>query len=270
MDNKVPGGVYLCQVDEQISCGACCGLYNVEDASYANLMEMLTCRTEAFAKVPRNMDAILVFKQAIEDRELQRRPFPEFHHCPYIGLVGKARSRVGCLLHPLAEGNNGVDFRGLSFYGGMACRIYFCLSCHNLQKAYKEIVREVSEDWYLYGLIITEVEMLNAFFQELEKRLEKPIRKEDIIGNQRRMETVRDFFALKLDWPFRSRPGTGLCNYFFEDQLYPKPPLNYEAIGTLPSRYDTILRELLSSFDSPDELHRAEALLDRIFARLVR
>lgn len=152
--------------------------------------------------------------------------------------------------------------------GGMACRIYFCPSCHNLQKAYKEIVREVSEDWYLYGLIITEAEMLNAFFQELERRLKKPVRREDIIGNQKRMGTVRDFFALKLDWPFRSRPGIGLCNYFFEDRLYPKPPLNYEAIGTPPSRYDTILRELLSSFDSAEELLRAEALLDGLFDRL--
>jgi hypothetical protein len=54
------------------------------------------------------------------------QPFPEFHHCPYVGLIGNELSRVGCLLHPMAEGNTGVDFRGLSYYGGMACRIYFC------------------------------------------------------------------------------------------------------------------------------------------------
>jgi hypothetical protein len=111
--------------------------------------------------------------------------------------------------------------------------------------------------------------MLSAFFQELERRLKKPVRREDIVGNQRRMETVREFLRLKIDWPFRSRPGTGLCNYFFEDRLYPKPPVDYEAIGTPPSGYDTILQELVSSFvDSADELRRAEALLDGLFDRL--
>ncbi len=270
MDNEVPGGVYLCQVNERISCGACCGLYNVADASRSALTAMLTYRTEAFAKVPRNMDAIVAFQHKIEARELSERPFPEFHHCPYIGLVGKRRLRVGCLLHPLAEGNKGVDFRGLSFYGGMACRVYFCPSCHNLPRAYKEIVQEVSEDWYLYGLVITETKMLSAFFREVERRLKKPVRKEDIVGNKRRMETVREFLRLKLDWPYQSQPSTGLGNYFFEDQLYPKPTVNYEAIGKPPSRYDAILRELVSSFDSGDALHRAEALLDRLFDRLIR
>jgi len=139
----VPGGVYLCQVDENVSCGACCGLYNCPDASRACLQERLTFRTERFREVPRNTDAIDAFQEQMERREPRQRPYPDFYHCPFLGLVGRQNSRVGCLLHPLADGNQGVDLRGLSFYGGLACRDYFCPSHRNLPPVYKAIIQSV-------------------------------------------------------------------------------------------------------------------------------
>jgi hypothetical protein len=42
--------------------------------------------TDNFAGVPRDMDAILAFKEEIKAVKSQKRPFPEFRHCPYIGL----------------------------------------------------------------------------------------------------------------------------------------------------------------------------------------
>ncbi|MCP4351822.1 MAG: hypothetical protein GY795_40690 [Desulfobacterales bacterium] len=269
MDKKVPGGTYLCQVNDQVSCGACCGLFNVSDVSQSVLTSMLMRRTEAFAKVPRNMDSILEFKEEIEAREIQVRPFPDFHHCPYIGLTGPNRSCVGCLLHPLASGNNGIDFRGLSYYGGVACRVYFCPTYHSLPKSYKEIIRKIATDWYLYGMVITEVNMLNAFFQETEKRLGYEITKEDFSWNGKSADIVREFLSLKIDWPFRAS-NTILCNYFFGDKLYPKPLFNYKAIGSSVSKYDVILQELVSSFDSAEELHWAENILDQLFDRMIR
>jgi hypothetical protein len=268
IDNGVPGGVYLCQVNEHISCGACCGLYNVADPSFEALMEMLTYRTDAFSRVSRDMDAILSFKEEIEAKEPQRRPFPEFHHCPYIGMVGTKRSRVGCLLHPIADGNRGIDFRGLSFYGGMACRVYFCPSHYHLPRVFKEIVREAARDWYLYGLVITETKMLSTFFREVERRLNQPITKEEILEDEECLETVREFLGLKLHWPFRPDPFAKLGSYFFGDQLYSTPPINYRAIGETTSRYDLILQELVSHFDSANELHRAENLLDGLVDKL--
>ncbi len=159
-DKNVPGGVYLCQVGEAVSCGACCGLYNVADISLDNLSAMLEYRAAAFAAVPRTLEAILAFAAQIEVRENQNRPIPDFHHCPYIGLIGKNPFRVGCLLHPLADGNNGIDFRGLSYYGGFACGSYFCPSYRNLSKPYKELIRKTAHNWYSYGLIISEANSL--------------------------------------------------------------------------------------------------------------
>jgi hypothetical protein len=267
-DHSVPGGVYLCQVNERISCGACCGLYNVNDPSFDTLLGLLSYRTDVFSRLPRDVDSILAFKKDVEIREKQKRPFPEFHHCPYIGLVGEKRSRVGCLLHPLAHGNKGIDFRGLSSYGGMACRVYFCPSHYDLPVAIREIVREAARDWYLYGLVITETKMLTAFFREVERRINQPIAKEDIIENNQCLEAVRQFLKLKLYWPFRLSSVQGLCNYFFGDNLYSTPSVNYEAIGRTTSRYDTIFRCLVSYFYSESELRNAENLLDVLIDKL--
>jgi hypothetical protein len=268
-DNQVPGGIYLCQVNEKISCGACCGLYNVADPSYESIMEMLTWRTYTFLHVQREMDAILDFKEKVEDSEPQERPFPEFHHCPYIGLVGKERSRVGCLLHPLLEKNKGIDFRGLSFYGGMACRVYFCPTYNNLPAVFKEIVRETASNWYAYGLVITETKLLNTIFEEVEKRLNRPLTANSLLKNNGCLEPLIELLELKINWPYRRKSSPGAANYFFEDQLYSRPPINYETIGESVSRYDILLQELESHFNSANDLQAAENLIDGLLESII-
>jgi len=267
--DELPGGGYLCQVSGQISCAACCGLYNVADPSPEALQAMLAFRTRIFETFARDIDSILAYKEQVENRENQQRPFPGFHHCPYIGLVGARQSRVGCLLHPSAHGNKGVDFRGLSFYGGMACRVYFCPSHYHLSGSFKEIVQKAIGDWYLYGLVITETEMLKTFFQEVERRLNGPIRKSQALASAECLKAFREFLELKTHWPFKPDACTVLGNYFFEDKLYARPSINYRALGETTSRYDTILRALTSRFDSVSQLREAEALLDGLIDRAV-
>ena len=268
-DNQVPGGIYLCQANKKISCGACCGLYNVADPSYESIMKILTWRTDTFSRINRNMDTILAFKEEVEDREPQERPFPEFHHCPYIGLIGKELSRVGCLLHPLLDENKGIDFRGLSYYGGMACRVYFCPTYHHLPAAFKEIVRETASNWYAYGLVITETKLLNTIFEKVGNCLNRPLTKNDILKNKNTLEAVRKLLDLKINWPFRRRSSSGPTNYFFEDRLYSRPPVNYETIGKPVSRHDTMLQELESYFNSANELHAAEDLIDGLINKVI-
>ncbi|MDI6688346.1 MAG: hypothetical protein QME06_09030 [Desulfobacterales bacterium] len=267
-DNQVPGGIYLCQVNEKISCGACCGLYNVADSSHESIMEMLTWRTDRFSSVNRNLDAILDFKEEAEDREPQSRPFPEFHHCTYIGLVGKERSRVGCLLHPLLDENKGIDFRGLSFYGGMACRVYFCHTYYDLPAVFKEIVRKTAINWYGYGLVITETKLLNIIFEEIEKRLNRPLTINCLLKNNRCLETVRKLLNLKINWPFRPKTSPGPVNYFFKDKLYSRPHINYESGGKTISKYNNLLQELESQFNSVKDLQTAEYLIAELINKL--
>ncbi|MBU4415338.1 MAG: hypothetical protein KJ976_09590, partial [Proteobacteria bacterium] len=90
-----------------------------------------------------------------------------------------------------------------------------------------------------------------------------------LLKNNGCLETVRELLDLKINWPFRRRSSSGLTNYFFEDQLYSRPPVNYERIGEAVSRHNTMLQELESYFNSANELHTAEDLIDGLINKLV-
>lgn len=266
----VPGGVYLCQVDSRLSCGACCGLYNCADATRGGLQALLGDRTEQFAKIPRHADAIDDFRVQRERREHGERPYFDFYACPFLGLIGADGRRVGCLLHPMAAGNNGIDYRGLSFYGGLACRDYFCPSYRHLAATHKEVIQAVCTDWYLYGLVITEDRLMGAFFGELEKRAGRPLGAADLSTHADSKRAVLEFLKLKLTWPFRAPGAKGPGNYFFNDGLHPKPTVDYARLGVAPSPLDPILHELSSAFDRPAALEQAEALIESIMTRILR
>lgn len=269
MDADVPGGVYLCQVNERVSCGACCGLYNVANTSREHMAKMLDDRTRRFAEVPRTPEGIDGFALKNAQIESQERPFPQFHHCPFIGLIGDGRSRVGCLLHPLADGNQGVDFRGLSYYGGLACRTYFCPSTHGLAPRYKRILRVVLEDWHLYGLVVTETDLLSALFHQIEVRLGKSIEPTLFESRPEAGELLARLLGLKLTWPHRPPQANTPCHHFFFDVGYAKPIIDYHRLGVGTSCYNPILRELVSAFDSVEALRRAEHAIDHAIAAVV-
>jgi hypothetical protein len=265
-----PGGVYLCQVNEIVSCGACCGLYNCPDASRGRFQELLGDRTGRFAKVPRNADAIDAFRLEMERREHCERPYFDFYACPFLGFIGLRGSRPGCLLHPVADGNNGIDYRGLSFYGGLACRDYFCPTHRRLPAAHKQIVKKVCADWYIYGLVITEERLLAAIFAEIETRLGRPLAPADISASPPAREALQELFGLKLAWPYHGPDWKGPANYFFNDGLYLPAPIDYHRIGAQVSDHDGVLRALSSVFGSAAQLAEAEALIANLVARVLR
>lgn len=262
LDATVPGGVYLCQVNAKISCGACCGLYNVADTSREHMERMLGDRTRRFAHVARTPEGIDGFALQNAKIESQDRPFPQFHHCPFIGLIGETGSRVGCLLHPLADGNQGVDFRGLSYYGGLACRTYFCPTTNGLAPRYKRILRASLEDWHLYGLVVTETDLLSALFHQLEVRLGRRVEPGHFESKPAASQALTGLMGLKLTWPYRPPQADTLCHHFFFDVSYAKPMIDYHRLGVAASVYNSILRELVSAFDSVETLRRAEQTLE--------
>lgn len=261
--------VYLCQVREGVSCGACCGLYNQADLDPAALEAELARRSATFAGVPRTVDAIDGFARAVGGWTPPTRPFPDFHHCPFLGLVGTGKRQVGCLLHPQAAGNAGVDWRGLSYYGGLACRTYFCPATRRLPAAWLQALGQSMEHWFLHGLIVTERRLLEAFFQELEARLGRGVGPEDFAPGTPAAAGLRALAGLKLHWPHR-RPGApGPCHFCFENGAYPRPEIAAWAGPPPSARFATILRELDSAFDGPQARQAAEARLESLFAGLV-
>ena len=268
IDDQVPGGIYLCQVNENVSCGACCGLYNLADPSRETLNRILARRTMLFKTVPRDADAIEAFGRQMEAEVNGNQPFPEFHHCPYLGLVGAEQSRVGCLLHPLADGNNGADFRGLSYYGGLACQAYFCPSCSHSPRLFKDLIRRAAIDWYHYGLIITEVDLLCALYDRLRLRSDDAVEGPDLDNGKACLETADKLLDLKITWPFQPNPVTDRVNYFFKDNLYAKPAVSYGNAAVSESRHHEIFKNLVSTFSTDEQLQRAETMIDKLLGEM--
>ena len=269
VDDDVPGGVYLCQVNARMSCGACCGLYNVAELSRQNLVDMLARRSKRFARTARTITAIDAFIRETERSAPRQKPFPKLHHCPFIGLIGEPPARVGCLLHPLAEGNAGIDYRGLSYYGGLACRSYFCPAPHELPARYKRVLQTVIDDWYTYGLIVTEAVLAGAIFGRIETMLGRSLVPELFDKNPAARAALNDLLRIKIDWPYRPAHTDTPCHHFFPDAGYIKPAIDYETIGAPPAPADDILVELVSEFKSVDELADARECIARAIQNVV-
>ena len=79
LDGENVSAVYLCQVGERVSCGACCGLYNVADLSRDALEDRLARRTERFAAVARSEDGGETWVRVTEG-------FPQGEHVGRIGI----------------------------------------------------------------------------------------------------------------------------------------------------------------------------------------
>ncbi|MBU1565756.1 MAG: hypothetical protein KJ630_09015 [Proteobacteria bacterium] len=262
--------IYLCQVSATVSCGACCGLYNLPNLSREILEVLLAKRTETFASVPRTEEGIFEFKRRNKGPHRLSRPFPGFHHCPFLGLIGDEKSHVGCLLHPAIPGNNGVDYRSLSWYGEQACRIYFCPATKKLPAVYKSILLQTIDNWYVFGLIVTEHALVTAYFKEVEFRLGRPIAVSDYTQNRVSTEAFREFAELKCKWPYRRKNSPGPCNFFFENGLYPRLGVVRKLLDIRQSSYEKIFSELDSGFSSAKEIAAADQLLDELFLKTVR
>lgn len=258
-------GVYLCQASATLSCGACCGLYNLSDLSREKLEELLSKRSEDFFSVVRTEEEIFNYQQRNRPPHRLSRPFPQFHHCPFLGFIDDAKKRVGCLLHPNAPGNNGVDYRSLSWYGEQACKTYFCPSTRKLPEVYKTILIENIDNWYDFGLIVTEHALVTAYFKELESRLGSPVHPGDYTRSNQATHSLREFVQLKSNWPFRRNGAPGPCNYFFENGLYPRPEVLRTSEDIPLSRYELIFKELDTTLSTMQQLKEAEKLLDDLF-----
>lgn len=250
-DDLVRGGVYLCQTGPCVSCGSCCGLYNRMDLTRPRLHSILVERTIRFAGIPRAIDAILDFEQERLRIEGSTVPIADFHHCVFVGLIQDSGERVGCLLHPLALGNAGVDWRGLSFYGGAACKHFFCPTYDELEPRFKRIVRNALSDWYEYGLIIPEHRFLAAVLGLLETALGRALD-----PDQDDASRLRHLLRLKLDWPFRD-PARPLGWNFFSTKKTERPDIPGGA--TRNPRLHQILRELDTL---PDRVDQAAPFLE--------
>jgi len=249
---------HLCQPDGGKSCGACCGIYNYVDSSREALVARLGRRTKCFRRDVRGAADLPSFSRMIRATEDQTRRFEVIYCCEYAGFLDDEEKRVGCLLHPAQNGGN--DLRDVSFYGRELCDGHFCPSYSFLNRTEKLALIDILDDWYLYGLCVTDIDLVKEYFRHLGDLLgEAPapvmFREESVRAIARR------FFEYKLVWPFRSAQVNRFGRFYFDGSQHMIRPIDYAALGCERSRFDGIFLSLSSEFRNPEELREAEGMM---------
>ena len=251
---------HLCQPGQGKSCGACCGLYNYADSSREALTGRLRRRTALMAAADKSPAGLEGFAQMIRSTEDMAKRYEVIYCCEYLGFLDPEERLVGCLLHPLQNG--GADLRGVSFYGRELCDGHFCPSYHYLSREEKFSLLNLLDDWYLYGLIVTDIDLVKSYFQLISDGIgETPDPACFRSGSLR--EAARDFFALKLTWPYRAVGVNRLGKYYFDGSQYMIKHIDYEALGMERSRFDRIFMSLSSEFAAPEDVRAAEGIIAR-------
>jgi len=247
-------GSPLCQPDAYKSCGACCGLYNYQDNSRSALSERLRRRTECFAALRDDLDLYRREVAAFEDAKL----YEIIYNCEFLGFIDEDHKRVGCLLHP--DLNEGRDLRGISFYGESLCRQHLCPSHEKLTTAEKEVVIRLLDDWYLYGLCITDIDLIKSYLFHIQNAVGEEFDLAQLDNPQLR-KGIREFLSWKEHWPFRRKEALRFGKYYFLEGAYNIARIDYEKLGRIPSPYDGIFLSLASEFRDGAEVSAAEGMV---------
>jgi hypothetical protein len=259
--------VHLCQPDDCKSCGACCGLYNYADSTKGALLERLKTRTERFRRIVRGPETLAEFSALTKTAEDQTKRYEVIYCCEYLGFLTEEQNKVGCLLHPLQNGGN--DLRGVSFYGRELCDGHFCPSYHYISREEKLSLVNIIDDWYLYGLCVTDIDLVKEWFRFVSERIyETPAPERFEKGALR--EVARDFFSLKINWPYRSQATNRLGKYYFDGSQYMINHIDYETFDCERSRFDKIFLSLCSEFHNRSQIEAAEAIIQENIDEFVR
>jgi len=250
--------IILCQPDEGKSCGACCGLYNYVDSSRSSLEKRLRARTNRFREMVKNQsDVGLYAKETLAAEDFTKR-YEVIYCCEYLGFLDSQEKKVGCLLHPMQ--NSGLDLRSCSFYGQELCAGHFCPSHHFIPQSQARILIKIIDDWYLYGLVLTDIDLVTAYFRLLADRLGGEL-KPEVFDNVSLKNIVLEYFDWKLTWPFRSLETNRLGKYYFDGSQYMVSYIDYAKFGREVSPLNSIFLSLSSSFKNAGEIEAAEKLI---------
>jgi len=251
--------VDLCQPDGSKSCGACCGLYNWTDHSRRAIQTLLNVQTDLFhaQKDFSHLDKLRSIRDsAIHNKKL----FETIYNCEFLGFVDAARKKVGCMLHPSVTGR--PELRDHCFYGTKICNEHFCPSYSCLTTSEQRAVIHSVNDWYLYGLIITDIDLVKNYFEHVENSIGESI-KINKFHNNALHAILSEFFKLKENWPFKSSDNR-LGKYYFSKTEYNIARIEYEKRwGILPSRFNRILVSLESDFKTKRDLEEAERIIQQ-------
>ncbi|HON59956.1 MAG TPA: hypothetical protein PLT45_10535 [Smithella sp.] len=248
----------LCQPDHRKSCGACCGLYNYVNSSCEALTRRLRERTRRFHAMVKNPQDVKKFAAETLAAEDFTRRYEVIYCCEYLGFLDGEEKKVGCLLHP--EQNGGVDLRGCSFYGQELCAGHLCPSHYFIPLHQSQILIKIIDDWYLYGLCITDIDLVTTYFRLIADRIGREL-KPEVFDEAALKDIALEYFNWKINWPFRSQETNRLGKYYFDGSQYMISHIDYEKFGREPSPLNAVFLSLSSTFENAGQLAEAERLV---------
>lgn len=229
----------LCQPAGGASCGACCGLYNFADHSRTALTEALRRRTEHLRPLPRTRAAFTGAAAALraQDRDAL---FTDVRICPLLGFLDADEARVGCLAHPLQNG--GDDLRDCGVYNRSICADFECPSFLWLSDEEARLVREACPDWYVYGLVITDVAFVRGCLALIGRLCARTVQARELLSAREVLAEVAALFALKERAPGRQH-GAAIFGRFVPDGEGDAAlrTLDYAALGAQPAPEDDVV-----------------------------
>jgi len=196
-------------------------------------------------------------------REIYNGPdklFITIFNCEFAGFINS--QKVGCLLHPLQHG--GKDLRDHGFYGAEICENHYCLSYFYLTAAEQRLVIETVDDWYLYGLTITDIDIVKGVFTVLSNLVREAIDPLVVAQDEHVKRIVRSLWEMKLLWPFRVQDPNSFGKYLFKGEEYFEIEIPYPAFNKNKSPYHRIFLSLGSEFRSAEDIEKAEEIISEL------
>jgi hypothetical protein len=248
------------------SCGACCGMYNWRGFSREMVFEILSRQTELFENWDGSDGGIEKIREDLAG-SMPEKLCPMIINCEFLGFLDEARTRVGCLFHP--SRNNRNNLRNFSKHGRETCDEARCSAYHYLSSDLAMCVAEAVPDWYLYGLCLTDIDLVMSFFDAAGDLAGETIHPSRILASPSLLELFSGYLLLKETWPLARDPGR-FGKYYFPEGAYKIAAVDYQGLGLKPSRYDKILMSLGSVIQGSDDLLEAEGMIEekiKSFAR---
>ena len=190
----------LCQRDGGRTCATCCGIYYFPDSSRGFLRKVLRERARI---LPPSLEDVDEETLSALGREIRRQEpssiFPDLDICPFVGFLNGKEERIGCLVHPKVMG--GKDRRALGIYTPEICGSYRCPPHQWFTSEEVEILTAVVNDWYLWGLLVTDVDLVRSVLCLLADSLGE-VPSMNLVQSEGAREILFAFFQLKehLSW----------------------------------------------------------------------
>jgi len=169
--------VSLCQPYSDFSCGACCGLFNLDLKPY-EYRNLLLERTTFFKqKVDYKVSWTIV--EFRKEREFKESTLPkkdeQIYNCPFLGFIDEVHSKIGCMIHPVFTGD--PLSQNFSFYGASICQGYNCKNKESSNSLlWEKFLSKLDLDFFSYSILAGDpifFSYLSDYIQELGFTLEE-------------------------------------------------------------------------------------------------